>query len=451
MSTCSQMKFTLPVLKQLSVNIKITENPYGLPFDELFTMAARINKKRAFLFVSKVLGKHIPVNPNKSLLVGALLANRYIETVKGKNTEKKEMLLAAFNQTIEEFQMQPFISENENPIIIAFAETATALGHAFFENFRQADFFHTTREQIIGVEPAIVFEEEHSHATSHRCYVDGSMLNNEREIILVDDEMTTGKTNINIIRQIQERFPRKTYTVVSILDWRSEENLHSYSELEEELNIVIHSVSLLKGSIQPIGKINIAENIGKKADDFSELPEITNISIETSFPGMFNSVPFISKAMSGDMSSIPYLNETGRFGINSKMNVQLNRDLSEIGTYLAKKRNGDKTLCLGTGEFMYLPMKLASFMGYGVSYQSTTRSPIYVRENEDYGARFGLAFPNPEDSGMEHFVYNIPPFEYDELFLFIERAVPTEKLLPFLGELKKTTIKDVKVVFFNGG
>ena len=85
------MKFTLPVLKQLSINIEITENPYGLPFDELFTMAARINKKRAFLFVSKVLGKHIPVNPNKSLLVGALLANRYIETVKGKNTKKRNV------------------------------------------------------------------------------------------------------------------------------------------------------------------------------------------------------------------------------------------------------------------------------------------------------------------------------------------------------------------------
>ncbi|WP_205417770.1 phosphoribosyltransferase domain-containing protein, partial [Escherichia coli] len=85
------------------------------------------------------------------------------------------------------------------------------------------------------------------HATSHRCYVDESILQNNREVILVDDEMTTGKTNINIIRSIHERFPRTTYTVVSILDWRSDEDVRLYAELEKELGIVIHSVCLLKG------------------------------------------------------------------------------------------------------------------------------------------------------------------------------------------------------------
>lgn len=121
------------------------------------------------------------------------------------------------------------------------------MGHAFFQSFKRADYFHTTREQLANQNSVITFEEEHSHATSHRCYADADLLNNKREIILVDDEMTTGKTAINIIRSIHERFPRRVYTVVSILDWRSERNQAQFDDLEKELDIIINNVSLLKG------------------------------------------------------------------------------------------------------------------------------------------------------------------------------------------------------------
>jgi len=445
------MKLTLPVLSQLSVEIEINDNPYDLPLEELFTMAARMNKKRAFLFVSKVLGKHIPINPGKGMLVGALLANHYMEMVKGNNTGDTENLLSAFLNEPDTYSGQAFIHDDVNPVIIGFAETATALGHAFFQCFQKADFFHTTREEIIGVEPAITFEEEHSHATSHRCYIDESILQNSREIILVDDEMTTGKTNINIIRSIQKRFPRKNYIVVSILDWRSEKNIQSYAELEKELDICIHSVSLLKGKINVAGSLNIKESKEISVADFSILPSISFISLEKRFPALFTSIPYYSKFVGGEINAIPYIKETGRFSINSKINAQLNEALAEIGTFLSNERNGKKTLCLGTGEFMFLPMKIASFMGSGVYYQSTTRSPIHVADLNNYGAKYGLSFPCPENKSVANFVYNIPPTEYDELFVFLERAVTMEDLEPFLVELEKTKIKDIKIVFFKGG
>lgn len=452
MLTYSQMKFTLPILGELSVNIDIIENPYQLPFGELFTMAARINKKRAFLFVSKVLGKHIPINPQKGLLAGALLANRYMEAVKGQNTGKREEMLLDFFNPTDLTTIQPFISKKENPVIIGFAETATALGHAFFHCFQKADFFHTTREQVLNLEPAITFEEEHSHATSHRCYIDESLLLNEREIILVDDEMTTGKTNINIIRQIQKKFPRKTYTVVSILDWRSEENRQLFADLEKELNIVIHSVSLLKGTIQLAGTLDIEETQAPSIVENTLIsPSITTVSIEKLFPGKLKLLPYESQTLAGKINKQAFIKQTGRFGLHAQANLQLSETLEEIGTQLANMRNGKRTLCLGTGEFMYIPMKVASYMGSGVSYHSTTRSPIYVVKRESYGAQAGLSFPNPEDNEIAHFVYNIKPFEYDEVFLFFERAVPLEKLQPFIDELKKTMIIDVKVIFFNGG
>lgn len=449
--TCLPTKFTLPVINQLIVEIEIKENPYCLHIEDLFTMAARINKKRSFLFVSKVLGKHIPIDPKKGILTGALLANRYMETVKGVETGRWEELLSAFLKDTTDFSDKPFIDEKVNPIIIGFAETATALGHAFFQYFQKADFFHTTREQIADIEPVITFEEEHSHATSHRCYVDESILRNNREIILVDDEMTTGKTNINIIRSIHERFPRKTYTVVSILDWRSDENVRVYDELEKELGIVIHSVSLLKGKMNASGNPSIKERslIDEEWNDYS--PVISPMVVDEIFPGKLTIMDYSSETLAGKVKKIPFLQGTGRFGLSSTSNKLLNQELKEIGKFLAHQRSGEKTLCLGTGEFMYLPMKLASFMGSGVHFHSTTRSPIYVEKRETYGAQYGLSFQNPEDKEIAQYVYNIPPNEYDELFLFYERAISAEELQPFLNELKKTKINHVKVLFFNGG
>ncbi|MBP2241262.1 hypothetical protein J2Z40_001824 [Cytobacillus eiseniae] len=448
--TCLPMKFTLPILNQLQIDIEITDNPYHLQLDQLFYMAARMNKKRSFLFVSRILGKHLPINPKIGLLTGQLLANRYMEMVNGVVTGRKDDLLSAFMYDPEKYNDHPFIDEHVQPVIIGFAETATALGHAFYHSFQKADFFHTTREELRGMDPVITFEEEHSHATSHRCYVDESILNNDRDIILVDDEMTTGKTNINIIRSIHMRFPRKSYTVVSILDWRSKENHQQFQALEKELGITIHSVSLLKGRIQLSG----APMIENCADDVEEIESssttISTIFLNEIFPELLSTIDASSITLGGMVRHVPYLKETGRFGLDSSMTRETNRILQKIADYLVKETEDDRILCLGTGEFMYIPMKIASYMGEGVQYHSTTRSPIYVANHEKYGAKYGLAFPNPEDWEIDQFVYNIPQNEYNQLFVFFERAISKERLQPMLNELKKTKIPNIKIVFLNG-
>jgi hypothetical protein len=102
-----------------------------------------------------------------------------------------------------------------------------------------------------------------------------------------------------------------------------------------------------------------------------------------------------------------------------------------------------------TGEFMYLPMKLAAEMGSSVFYQSTTRSPIFIENKEGYGARYGMNFSNPEDLSVSHFVYNIAPGQYDELFLFFEREAAIQPLQPMLTELRKAEFKTIKIVFFS--
>lgn len=438
-STLSKKTFTYTILDKITVRIEVTANPFQIPLEELFTMAARINKKRSFLFVSKVLGKHLPIQPQKGLLIPALLAARYAESIRELNCGVTESLVRNFGQKEKDFQSVSFIPKSVNPVVIGFAETATSLGHAFFDCFEEAHYFHTTREEIDHLTPCITFEEEHSHATSHRCYIPIDLIDNQREIILVDDEMTTGKTAINIIQSIQSLFPRKEYTVVSILDWRSEENHQQFTHLERTLGIKINVVSLLSGKVHvnEIGKLHELQN---QPDTYKE--------ITTSFEVVSLSA-FFEKEFDDIGTRIPYIKETGRFGIESKNNLFLDQKIKDAADVLRQCRTGAKTLCLGSGEFMYIPMKLAAVMGKNVFYQSTTRSPIYIQNIKGYGARHGISFPNPEDQAVAHFVYNIPPGVYDELFVFFEREVSAENLQPFLKQVKKLQLKSIKIVFFS--
>ncbi|MCM3566878.1 phosphoribosyltransferase family protein [Neobacillus mesonae] len=438
-STLSKKKYVFHILNSLDVEINVLDNPYELPIEDLFTMAARINKKRSFLFVSKVLGKHIPINPEKGLLTGALLAARFLERVKGITYKERDLLLKQYNQKIDGSNRlpEPFVPSKFNPVIIGFAETATALGHCFFEFFQNASFFHTTREVLFGSTPSITFEEEHSHATSHRCYISEDMINNEREIILVDDEITTGKTALNIIKSIHRKFPRKEYTIVSILDWRSDESRNQFAEVEKNLDIKINGVSLLSGNV----RINQTKELKEGYLESEE--KCQEIMAETIDLSSF----FTDTSYTSISGNIKYIQETGRFGLNSIENEAIRQKASKAAAYLKEKRKGKRTLCLGTGEFMYLPMKIASEMGLGVFYQSTTRSPIFIENLEGYGARYGMSFPNPDEPSIRNFVYNIEPGYYDELFLFFEREVELKNLEPFLKAWKKTKIDSVKLVF----
>lgn len=440
----SNNTYMFNILDSIQVEVRVEDNPYHIPLESLFEMAARINKRRSFLFVSKLIGKHIPIHPAKGLLVSALLASRYYETVKNGNCEFLEEWVSSLSQTKPVFTGKTFVPAAMNPVVIGFAETATALGHAFFDCFEKADYFHTTRDILQEQSPLITFEEEHSHATSHRCYIPKEILDNNREIILVDDELTTGKTALNIIRAIHERFPRKEYTVAALLDWRTDEHKRDYALAENLLGITIHVVSLLTGSIL-VNQVNkITDYHVTNHHAYGNEPIIEEVHLEADFSTM--NIPSILS--NGTVNRTPYLMETGRFGITSISNKDNQQKWVKIASFLKEKRSPGKSLCLGTGEFMYIPMKIAAEMGEEVSYQSTTRSPIFTQNIHKYGARYQVAFPNPEDMGISHFVYNIPPGYYSDLFLFFERETDRDNLMPLLKEIKKTLIKSIKLVYF---
>ncbi|QJD84849.1 phosphoribosyltransferase family protein [Cohnella herbarum] len=439
------------ILDELQVGVTVTSNPYGLELDHLFRMAARINKKRGFLFVSKLLGKHLPVQPSLSLASGAVLGCLYESMILGRESAavSVQLLQEAFQDSekadaLYERLMDNKINVDEPTLFIGFAETATALGHSMFDAFKgNVSFLTTTREQIEHLSSLINFEEEHSHAMSHRCYaLDPELFRKADRIVLVDDEITTGNTSLNIIKELFEQFGHEDYVVASLLDWRSEADRNRFAKLEQELGIRIRCLSLIEGSITIEGS---------PLDEQARLPasvvqdtEVTIRKLDVSRYFMHLDRPPVA-----DNKDVSYLSNTGRFGMTAAQGELLDREIEQASKQLVAQRTGKRVICMGTGEFMYIPMRIADLMGNEVYYQSTTRSPIHPMQREQYAVSSAYKYESVDDASVANYMYNLSPGQYDEAFVFVEREYDEEKGKSFEQALARIGIPIVNLVFFS--
>ncbi|AIQ27136.1 MULTISPECIES: phosphoribosyltransferase family protein [unclassified Paenibacillus] len=417
-------------------------------------MAARINKKRSFLFVSKVLGKHIPVGPYTPLLSGAALALLlYLEM--SADSAEREIMDKLMSQAVHGLIHPEFAEEAYHDLLaarlvlpqpalfIGFAETATALGHSMYNMFAGgASYIHTTRENIPELESVVTFEEEHSHAVDHLCYaLNPKLLSGTEPIVLVDDEITTGNTAINTIRDIQSKFPRREYVVASLLDWRSTANIQAYRDLEQELGIRITALSLLQGSIEVTGTPLLKPQAGS-AEPSAAVAELVTTYIQDGLERLQVS----SADAQGVVNLSPYLKYSGRFGLESADNRRIDEGVSRVAGKLRDLREGSRTLVMGVGEFMYLPMRIAAEMGEGVSYQSSTRSPIHPQRRADYGVHSAAAYPSAGDTEITNFIYNVDPGQYDDIFVLLERDVPRQRIEPMTDILQRLAGNKVHLI-----
>lgn len=448
------------------MRVRLKANPFNIHPDDLFQMAARINKKRSFLFVSRILGKHIPVDPHKSLLGGAALALLWqrrraeashddadVAAREAGAYSLEEVCEAIHNDGAAASQLYARLQADklhvEVPaLFIAFAETATALGHAMYDCFSgDTRFLHTTREELVGQEPVLSFEEEHSHATAHRCYArETSFFAGEDTVVLVDDEVTTGNTALNIIRDLQSKHPRRHYVVASLLDWRGAEDRKRFAELEKELSVSIDTLALIEGEIEVEG--GPVDRLPQPAPDRRSHGGMKLLQHDLS--DFFTHLEVSSSDSSGTVSDSPYLEWTGRFGMYEADNAALSEQVAKASAYLADQRVGTRTLCMGTGEFMYVPMRIAAGMGDGIWYQSSTRSPIHVLDRDGYAVRSGFPHLSPDDPGVANFFYNVPAGQYDEIFVFLERAPIGDRVNPLLDALEHSGVLVVHLVVTGG-
>ncbi|HBV86398.1 MAG TPA: hypothetical protein DEF42_07025 [Desulfosporosinus sp.] len=428
-------------------------NPFDLELQVLFSLAARKNKKRGFLFVSNVLGKHVPVNPFLPLLTGVALAVQFMSRIHNLNHVDTQDIVQALKmkadprKVYEAVLTKPLFVLPEDTLFIGFAETATALGHAVFSVFDNAHYLHTTRDQIPFLLAELNFNEDHSHAVNHRCYPeDPEFFRNPKTIVLIDDEITTGNTALNIIRAINVKFPKTNYVVLSLLDWRTAKDRANYRELEQQLDLRIDTISLLEGEIEVSGEpfYEQIDQLDLVSDSY--IPDEFKVTEDYKFLNLPDVISVFSVDSTGYQSPSPYLKLTGRFGLSSRENQELLTLARDIGKVLKGDRVGKKTLCLGTGEFMYFPMLISAYMGKGICYHSTTRSPIYPFPKPQYGIQNGFSYPCPDDPGITNFVYNVPLMHYDEAYLFLEREVSRERLMPMLEVFRKLGIPRLVLV-----
>ena len=440
-------------LEGQSIAVTLSNNPFNFEPQTLFSLAARKNKKRRFLFVSKVLGKHVPADPFIPLLAGAALAVQFqkkIHQVEHADTQAIMQALKSHEATQSVYETvinRSLITLPEKTLFIGFAETATGLGHAVFSLFDQAHYLHTSREQIPQLTSVLNFNEDHSHAVNHKCYpLDAEVIKNAKTIILVDDEITTGNTALNIIRAIHSKFPKVNYVVLSLLDWRTAENRENYRKLEQQLDITIQTSALMEGEIAVSG-----DPLDEPSNQFNQpvrsVVSESQVDMTEKLLTLSDLVPVFSEDLEGNKNLSPYLLLTGRFGLSTQDNQRTLPLARDIAAELKQARTGQNTLCLGTGEFMYFPMLIAAYMGTGVSFHTTTRSPIYSFTKPQYGIQNGFSFENPDEPSIINYVYNVPDQYYDDVYVFMERKVSAKRLTSMLKAFRELGIPRLVLVY----
>ena len=340
------------------------------------------NAKRGFLIVNPMQGKHIPVSPKQSLSVFSDLAKK----IEGRY-------------------------ENERILFVGFAETATAIG-AQVAISAGMPYMQTTREPIPDVE-YIFFSEEHSHATEQKLVktdLDGIIDSIDR-IIFVEDEVSTGKTILNIIRMLRKTYSREiSFSVMSILNGMTDEDMEKYSGIDIDF--------LYLGKIDRTHFEEIASRFEIKGRE--NPPDCTPVDYRIlSIGGAVNA----------------------RRLVDSKSYLKSCDELADRIIETQDIGSGKKILVLGTEEFMFPAIYVGSRieeLGNTVRTHSTTRSPISIYAEKDYPLFIRFQLQSMYDSDRTTYIYNLD--SYDKVLVVTDsESEEKDGVYSLVNALKKYT------------
>ena len=390
-------------------------------------MALRVNKKRQFLFVSPLIAKHLAVRPAVALGTGTLLAYLLMEDARLKVPSNNDALV----ELIKTGKSDPYMIDQalsyktklpEKTVFIGMAETATGLGHAVFHHFEDAAYIHTTREQILGLTPSFVFEEEHSHATSHIVYAPKGMLEEAETIVLVDDEISTGNTLVNLIQSLDDQFPGKKYKSLSILDWRNKEQQKKTAKLAADRKIQVEVMSLMKGQFEL---------------HHSESPDEAPIDYLTGgHEVLLQEIVKAGQLPYESATGQRYSTLTGRFSLTSSEHAEIDQWAEQTASSV-KTEAGEKPLVIGIGENMYLPLRFALALNSNALVQTATRSPIFASAAEGYPINEKVKFRLPDAEGVDQFLYNLKQLDINKIYLIAESVVDEAAWRPLISYLEE--------------
>lgn len=320
------------------------------------------NKKRSYLVVNPLQGKHIPVSPKKAFEMMDALAIKVHLAYPG-----------------------------ERLLLAGFAETATAIGARLAVKLNTG-YIQTTREQIPDVE-YLYFTESHSHAVEQKLVKDDLDANLHRfdRVVFVEDEVTTGNTIFKIVQILEKTYPGKLrFSVASLLNGMDEGALNKYLEHE----IAVHCLVKTDHSDYPeraskYQKEGSYISLGELPDSGKRIKEVW---------------------LSGCQDARRYV-EGGSYARACDMLWNQVREYCFTAA-------GGSCLVLGTEEFMYPGLYVASRLeeaGQKVRFHAVTRSPIEVSKEEEYPLHVRYELKSFYEKGRRTFVYDLK--KYDQVIV----------------------------------
>ena len=336
------------------LDLAVDANRFG---PDLFRVAERINPKRSFLFVSTVLGRHIPVRPRDHF--------------------------AAVNAIVDQI---PDLLLNDPVLVMGYAETAVGIGAAVARRIshRRPEvsvlYLSTTRHPVADL-GWVGFSEGHSHATAHHVMdPPGQQLcsGGPVTLVLVDDETTTGTTFAALFRALRHGgLPIGRVLLLTFTDWSAGAAVQAISDLAPDLSV--GAFSLMRG------------RWSWDRDPAAALPSV---------PGWAGHSGIA--AWEPDLIDDP-LRRAPRLGLRPNEEAGVSQLIRRLGA----PKPGEPVLVIGTGEHVWGPMLLAEGFeqaGADVLLVATTRSPIL----EGDVVRHKVTFPDHFGVGVPMYLHNVP-------------------------------------------
>jgi len=320
------------------------------------------NKKRTYLLVNPLQAKHLAVSPTDSLdmmqTFGKMLARKYPDT----------------------------------KLVIGFAETATAIGAVVAGCISdECIYIHTTREKDEEVSEWIFFEEEHSHAVNQLLCAEHlfEWVNDTKTVLFIEDEVSTGKTMLNIIAELKKVFPilkEKELIVASLLNRVSGENEARLVDAGIKCEYLVKLAS--EGYEEKVQQIHVkeAEQINSGKESFSH----RTLNVE-GLNSMNQGMPIQKYIKKCDLLKTAVLQE-----------------------FESKKGLVDKILVLGTEECMFPALYIGKGLeesGFIVFCHATTRSPIGLNEEEKYPIKNGKKITSFYKNDRDTYVYDLQKYD----------------------------------------
>lgn len=348
------------------------------------------NKKRKYLVVNRLQGKHIPVIPGDALQMFGALAEIC----------KKEY-------------------QKERVLVIGFAETATAIG-ATVAIAMEAPYIQTTRETLPEAE-YLFFSEEHSHATQQKLVknmLDRAVSEIDR-ILFVEDEVTTGKTIWNIVTLLKERYPgRLDFSVASLLNGMES----TASDFYEKQGIRFHY--LVKTD---------HKEYTKEAEGYKE--NGTYISCEA------------EEIQKMEERTIPFFMDPRRMVKGAAYQESCRKLWREVKEMVPIERDM-RVLVLGTEEFMYPALYVAGQMqkcDMDVRFHATTRSPIAVSSAPGYPLHTRYELGSLYEKERVTYLYDLGRYDY-VLILTDAKSKGKEGIASLSHALRKAGNQNIMLV-----